>query len=252
MKYITKFDTESNYLTFRGSKDYVLPNVSYCEQEKSVKYNYIAPPPPQHNGFEYVDLGLPSGTKWATCNVGADSETDYGLYFAWGETKGYSGYTSEKRFNWCDYELLENCTVNDKYFFPYGSGDDKTVLDLEDDAANVNMGGNWHMPSKEQFNELIANTNSTWENNYNGSGINGRLFISKSDESKKLFIPASGFLSDGYPVTYVGSNFIIWGNSINTSYSSLEYGITLYSDSDGSKVSEDLRYYGFCVRGVLN
>ena len=93
MKYITKFDTESNYLTFSGSKDYVLPNVSYCEQEKSVKHNYIAPPPPQHNGIEYVDLGLPSGTKWAKCNVGAKSETDYGLYFAWGETEGYSGYT---------------------------------------------------------------------------------------------------------------------------------------------------------------
>lgn len=251
MKYITKFDTESNYLTFRGSKDYVLPNVSYCEQEKSVKYNYIAPPPPQHNGFEYVDLGLPSGTKWATCNVGADSETDYGLYFSWGETKGYSGYTDTKYFNWAGYDLVENWDTPDKYFYLYGSEDGKTVLDLEDDAANVNMGGNWHMPSKEQFNELIANTNSTWENNYNGSGINGSLFISKSDESKKLFIPASGTLDDGY-YTYAGNRFDIWGNSIDTSYSSFENGITLYSDSDGSKVSQDSRYKGICVRGVLN
>lgn len=251
MKYITKFDTESNYLTFRGSKDYVLPNVSYCEQEKSVKHNYIAPPPPQHNGFEYVDLGLPSGTKWATCNVGADSETDYGLYFSWGETKGYSGRTSEKWFYWDDYRLVENWDRPDKNFHPYGSDDGKTVLDLEDDAAKVNMGGKWHMPSKEQFNELIANTNSTWENNYNGSGINGRLFISKSDESKKLFIPASGTLDNGY-YTYAGNRFNIWGNSIDTSYSGLDYGIDLFSDSDGSKVSQYYRYCGNCVRGVLN
>ena len=251
MKYITKFDTESNYLTFRDSKDYVLPNTSYCEQEKSVKYNYVAPPPPQHNGFEYVDLGLPSGTKWATCNVGADSETDYGLYFAWGETEGYSGYTSQKRFGWYDYSFVENWAANDKYFYPYGSDDGKTVLDLEDDAANVNMGGNWHMPSKEQFNELIANTNFTWEENYNGSGINGSLFISKSDESKKLFIPASGILDDGYG-TNAGNRFEIWGNSIDTSYSSLEYGITLHSNSDGSVVSQNSRYCGICVRGVLN
>lgn len=249
MKYITKFDTESNYLTFRGSKDYALPNISYCEQEKLVKYNYIAPPPPQHNGFEYVDLGLPSGTKWATCNVGADSETDYGLYFAWGETEGYSGYSSQKRFGWYDYDFVENWAANDKYFYKYGSDDNKTVLDLEDDAANVNMGGNWHMPSKEQFNELIANTNSTWENNYNGSGINGRLFISKSDESKKLFIPASGNLQEGYD-TDAGNKFGIWGNSID-SYG-LEYGITLLSRESKSVVSQDYRYCGKCVRGVLN
>ena len=196
-------------------------------------------------------MGLPSGTKWATCNVGADSETDYGLYFAWGETKGYSGYTDAKQFNWCDYYFLENCTVNDKYFYFYGSDNGKTVLDLEDDAANVNMGGNWHMPSKEQFNELIANTESTWVSNYNGSGINGRLFTSKSDDSKKLFIPASGILYGGY-YTNAGNKFSIWGNSIDTSYSSFEYGITLNSDSDGSAVSEDYRCKGICVRAVLN
>ena len=194
----------------------------------------------KHKGFEYVDLDLPSGTKWAACNVGAKSETDYGLYFAWGETKGYSGITDTKQFCLRDYKFLKyNCT------------DGKKVLDLKDDAAQANMGGRWHMPSKEQFNELIANTNSTWENNYNGSGINGSLFISKSDDSKRLFIPASGHLSYG-SCTNVGNNFDIWGNSIDTSYSSFENGITLHSNSDGSKVSQDGRYKGICVRGVLN
>ena len=62
----------------------------------------------KHNGFEYVDLGLPSGTKWATCNVGADKETDYGFYFAFGETKGYSCFTDAKAFNWSDYKFSVN------------------------------------------------------------------------------------------------------------------------------------------------
>ena len=105
------------------------------------------------------------------------------------------------------------------------------------------------MPSKEQFNELIANTNFTWEENYNGSGINGSLFISKSDESKKLFIPASGTLDYGYD-SEAGDKFSIWGNSLG-SYG-FEYGIILRSNESKLVVLQDYRYCGKCVRGVLN
>mgnify|MGYP003563429955 CR=1 FL=1 len=108
----------------------------------------------KHNGFEYVDLGLPSGTKWARCNIGAD--------------KG------------------SNST-----FTKYNETDGKTVLDLEDDAAYVNMGGRWHMPSKEQIKELITNTESTWEANYNGSGASGKLLTSNINGNKmaKKYLP---------------------------------------------------------------
>ena len=106
----------------------------------------------KHNGFEYVDLGLPSGTKWAKCNVGAKNETDFGLYFSWGETEGYDSIINTKQFSLKYYKFSYH--YSDSAFTKYNETDGKTVLDLEDDAAYVNMGGRWHMPSKEQIKEL--------------------------------------------------------------------------------------------------
>ena len=82
MKYLKKFNTHAEYEL--ATLD--LPNVSYCVDNNDIHYNPYDP----YNGHAYVDLGLPSGTLWATMNVGANSETDTGLYFAWGETTGYN------------------------------------------------------------------------------------------------------------------------------------------------------------------
>ena len=115
-----------------------------------------------NNGFEYVDLGLPSGTLWATCNVGATKSTDYGQYFQWGDTKGYTKDQigtgeGKKKFaiDWSDYKwgAYPNFT---KYTTP------GETLDLEDDAAHVHMGGSWHMPTPDQIKELRDNTISKW------------------------------------------------------------------------------------------
>jgi hypothetical protein len=98
----------------------------------------------KYNGFEYVDLGLPSGTLWAKCNVGAKTETEYGDYFAWGETKPKKEYTWENYKFGVGYNLKK---YNDK---------DKLIeLELEDDTAHVNMGSAWRIPTKEQFEELF-------------------------------------------------------------------------------------------------
>lgn len=96
--------------------------------------------------YEYVDLGLPSGTLWAKMNVGAESETDTGLYFAWGETEGYTAEQVgvDKQFTWADYKF--NPSGDGETFTKYTSGEE--TLELIDDAAAVNMGGNWHMPSE--------------------------------------------------------------------------------------------------------
>mgnify|MGYP006344793279 FL=1 len=96
------------------------------------------------NGFEYVDLGLPSGTLWAIMNVGAKKPSDFGLYFQWGDTKGYSKEQvgEGKEFNWKDYKWNPSC--DGKTFTKYASIG--TSLSLEDDAAHFNMGGDWHMP----------------------------------------------------------------------------------------------------------
>ena len=200
----------------------------------------------KHNGFEYVDLGLPSGTKWATCNVGADKETDYGLYFAWGETVGYSRITSMKQFCWEDYKFSK-CGSNK--FTKYNGTDRKNVLDLKDDAVQVNMGGKWHIPTKEQIKELMSNTESTWVSNYNGSGVNGILLTSKSDNSKKLFLPACGFLGNGYS-TYASCFVFLLSSSVfsfDDCYSTA-FGFNL----DAASVVKCHRAFGFCIRGVFN
>lgn len=201
----------------------------------------------KHNGFEYIDLGLPSGTKWATCNVGADRETDYGLYFAFGETKGYSGFTDAKRFNWGDYKFSVNSS-NYK-FAKYNSTDGKKILDLCDDAAHMHMGGKWHMPTKEQFRELKSNTIICWETNYNGSGIDGTLFISKSDTSKKLFFPASGRIFNCISEC-VGKTCNYWSSSIYNNNDC--YGFDLSMASKLAIVGLSHRNGGNTVRGVFN
>ena len=96
--------------------------------------------------YEYVDLGLPSGTLWAKMNVGANSETDPGLYFAWGETEGYTAEQVgvDKQFTWADYKF--NPSGDGETFTKYTSSDE--TLELIDDAAAVNMGGKWHMPNE--------------------------------------------------------------------------------------------------------
>ena len=201
----------------------------------------------KHNGFEYVDLGLPSGTKWATCNVGADKETDYGFYFAFGETKGYSCFTDAKAFNWGDYKFSVN--GSNAKFSKYNNTDGKKVLDLCDDAAHIHMGGRWHMPTKEQIIELKSNTISDWVTNYNGSGVNGILFTSKSDTSKKLFFPASGCLSN-FVSESAGKVCYYWSSSIYNNNDC--YGFIFNISSALTFVALSNRNEGNNVRGVFN
>lgn len=162
-----------------------------------------------YNGHPYVDLGLPSGTKWATMNIGAERETDSGLYFAWGEVIGYPNVNEYKKFGWNDYRYGTRSGLT-----KYNYKDGRNVLELnEDDAASNNWGAKWHIPTKEQFNELLNTENCTniWITNYDGSGMNGRLFISVRN-GKKLFIPAGGGctfgpISDKYNFCYYWSNY---------------------------------------------
>lgn len=196
--------------------------------------------------YEYVDLGLPSGTLWAKMNVGAKSETDYGLYFAWGETEGHAD-ASTKAFSWADYKF--NPSGDGETFTKYNTTDNKVVLDAEDDAASVNMGGEWHMPTKGQCEELLNTTyvTNTWVENYNGSGVNGRLFTSVSN-SNTLFIPAAGNC-DGGKVNNVGEWGYVWSSSLNTD--SVDGAWDLSVGSDDAGVYNDDRCIGTSVRGVI-
>ena len=141
------------------------------------------------NGHDYVDLGLPSGTKWATCNVGASKPEDYGSYFAWGETQTKMNYNWEtyKYANGNLYELTKYCPRAD--FGNKGFYDDLTSLISSDDPSVVIWGDGWRTPTYEQLEELFENTTNQWTTK---NGVNGRLFTSKKN-GKTLFIPASGY-----------------------------------------------------------
>ena len=196
-----------------------------------------------NNGFNFVDLGLPSGTLWATANVGASKPSDYGLYFQWGDVKGYTPdqVGKDKQFVWDDYKLSINGSSSNfsKYKTP------GAILDLEDDAAHVNMGGDWHMPSPEQIQELIDNTTSTWTKQ---DGVNGRLFTSKKDASKTIFIPAAGDAWGG-SILNSGDFGDVWSSALSTD--GVNGGQNLYFLSGGVDLGSDGRYVGFSVRGVL-
>ena len=193
---------------------------------------------------EYVDLGLPSGTLWATRNIGANTPVEDGDYFAWGETEPKDVY-DWRTYKWCqgyDYSFTKYCT---DYEYGYnGFTDNKRKLDPEDDAAYVNWGSSWRMPTKQQQNELRDKCTWTWTTL---DGVNGRLVTGPNGNS--IFLPAAGdrldskLRDDGF-----------WGY-----YWSCE----LYFNTDGSDVAQKLhfysvhfdtgwqvRYYGLTVRAV--
>ena len=161
---------------------------------------------------EYVDLGLPSGLLWATCNVGAETPEGYGYYFAWGET------TPKTTYNWSTYlHCIGSYNNMTKYCQNPGYGylgfeDDLTVLLPEDDAATANWGSGWRMPTKEEWEELYNNTTVTWTTQ---NGVNGSLFTASNSNS--LFLPAAGHHRPS-GLDYVGRYGIYWSSSLYTSY----------------------------------
>lgn len=146
---------------------------------------------------EYVDLGLTSGTLWATTNVGAYFPEEYGNYYAWGETEGY--YDGKTYFGWENYKYCDGKNngltkyCNDVAYGHNGFVDDKKILEEEDDIASVLWGKDWRIPTKEEFNELISNCVWTWTNNYNNTVIKG--YIITGPNNNTIFLPASGIHS---------------------------------------------------------
>ena len=195
------------------------------------------------NGYEYVDLGLPSGTKWATMNVGADSPEDYGDYFAWGETESKETYdwSTYKWYNGSYDTMTKYCTSSSD-----GNVDNKTTLDLSDDAAYVNWGSSWRMPTKTEQEEL-KNTNYTTWTWTTQNGVKGYKVTSKTN-GNNIFLPAAGYrnVSSLYDA---GSYGYYWSRSLNTDRSSNAYSLFFYSSDVGSDYCH--RYYGLSVRPVM-
>ena len=276
-KYLKLFNNHEDYSDFTETSDFILPNVSHCIDQNDVHYNPIVPP--IHNGHEYVDFGLPSGTLWATMNVGANSPTDYGLYFAWGETQGYtaSQVGTDKNFSWSDYTLTED---SGSTMSKYNASDNKTHLELTDDAAAAKMGGDWHMPNRAQCIELFKETKNGFVTNagaftqYAWSDRNGyssptqttatidnwdtagyfffkNTYTSVTDAISAedyLFIPAAGYCEGG-GVHNVGIYGGVWASALDSEDVLNAWYFSFLSFGTG--VSSYGRCGGQSVRGVV-
>ena len=199
------------------------------------------------DSHEYVDLGLPSGTLWATCNIGATNPEDYGDYFAWGETTGYN--SGKTNFAWSTYKYCNGSSSTlTKYnnSSSYGTVDNKTELELADDAAYVNWGKNWRMPSDDQFTELINSsyTTTTWTT---VNGVYGRKITSKSN-GNSIFLPAAGYRNDT-SLNNAGSSGFYWSRTLSTSYPFNARDLFFYSSNISANGYG--RFYGQSVRPVL-
>jgi len=198
----------------------------------------------QYNGHDFVEIG---GIKWSTCNVGADKSTDAGLYFQWGDRKGYTAdeVGKVKRFNSQHYKHHNN-----KRYTKYNEFDSKQVLDLCDDAAFAYMGHGWRMPTTEEYAALGNAVNMAWTKNYHRSGVAGIVLTDITDKSKELFFPAVGICCDGgvYGVDSYGG---YWSDSLSSG--DAPYGRSLFFSSDVVHwQSSYFRSNGFPVRGILS
>ena len=188
---------------------------------------------------KYVDLGLPSGLKWATCNVGATKPEEYGDYFAWGETEPKEEYSWFK-YKYGDFnQLTKYC--DDSY---YGKGfmDNKTVLEPEDDAATVNWGGNWRMPTYKEMGELIEKCTWDW---ITQNGVRGYKVVGPNGNS--IFLPAAGYMREGTLIN-AGSRGYYWSSSLDAGSPDGAYYVIFGSDDVGWGYCG--RYFGFIVRPV--
>ena len=195
----------------------------------------------------YVDLGLPSGTLWATYNVGATTPESRGGYFAWGET------TTKSVYNWETYKygrkygdlyyLTKYCSLSGDGYD--GFTDNLIVLEASDDAATANWGSGWQTPTAEQWQELLDCTTGTWTQL---NDVNGSRYTASNGNS--IFLPAVGSLTEDWGVQYDGSHGNYWSSSLITGNPRSAYGFII--GTAGGYVDINGRVRGYSVRPVCS
>lgn len=220
-------DASIEGIVFHGESDiYVLDG-----DPITVRVEFDSDEPVPQEPSPYVDLGLPSGLLWASCNLGANSPESYGFYFAWGET------SAKQTYNWDSYSYYSNSSVT-----KYTDSDGLVVLEPTDDAATVLLGSGWRIPTGDDFDELYRNCTKTWTI-YNG--VNGCLFVGHNGNS--IFMPASGGRSDE-SIQNDGSCGFYWLNSVDSSEPEYAWGFLV--DSTSAYVTSYYRMYGQTIRPV--
>lgn len=190
---------------------------------------------PNHNNDDRVDLGLPSGILWASCNIGASSPSEIGDYFAWGEKEPKDAY------GWETYRL---CRGSYNSIFKYTEADGKRVLESQDDVAKSVLGGEWRIPTKEDMEELVEECEWKWarEDGHLGWKIIG-------PNNNYIFLPASGAASS-YRITGVNELGRYWtATRDDSNYSA--YNLRFKDGTDTIVVVDDTRFYGRTIRPVL-
>lgn len=245
---------------------------TYDEEDKTCCYEHShtdvrVPTDEQFAAYskqEYIDLGL--SVKWATCNLGASTPEEYGDYFAWGELKPKKEYANGNyRFGggvpFKKYQSESKVVV--KHLFRANEtetvGDNKTVLDIEDDAAAVQLGGKWHIPTPEDFEELLNCCTWTWTRIH---GITGYIVQSekKGYKDRWIFLPTCGFKIDKKPATHTQ----IWASYLTNAIEkkNSQFAITMAfphtasegewkRDTDPCEISSSVRYSGHAIRPVM-
>ena len=190
-------------------------------------------------GYEWVDLGLPSGLRWATCNVGASQPEEFGDYFAWGETEAKANYSlgTYKLCNGARNTHTKYCTNS-----AYGTVDGKTILEAADDAASANWGLSWRMPTSEEWTELRTKCTWTWIslNNVKGSRVTG-------PNGKSLFLPAAGYRNSNKNED-VKSFGCYWASSLFTMFQ--DCALESFCSSGTVGQARQDRFCGLSVRAV--
>lgn len=261
MIYITLFDDHSGYTEARQN-GMEMPNVSFCQNQNEVHYKDIK----KYNGYQYIDLGLPSGTMWAACNLGASSPEQTGLWFQWADT---SGYTEDKNFDWDTYKYYDeneplaiNSGMTKYHWVKNGSVSRLTgrVLEESDDMVNVNMGGNWRTPTQDQFSELARAIRYIGQKTV-VNGVSG-VSVTSDVTGDSIFFPYTGIHS-GNTVVGGENSTCYWGSVIR--YENYQATVTqasgIYIGDITIQVQDEVidvnggylpRCVGSQVRGVYN
>ena len=192
------------------------------------------------NGYEFVDLGLPSGTRWATCNVGAYSSKEIGKYFAWGENESKNSYT------WDSYVWSNNNPESLKFYkyntdVYYGDIDNKGVLERKDDVANTTMGAEWRIPTSDEFNELMDSTLCTWIWESNGYKIQSKI------NGRYIFLPITGTLQNVN--IELNDRGVYWTSNLSLAENSSAKCLLFDSKYIGHTIAN--RLHGLVIRPVL-
>lgn len=238
-----------NFGCIEQNHNNILKTTSKNNTQGSVNKNYNSAPVESISKKEdsddvqnhnYVDLGLPSGTLWATCNVGAITPECYGNYFAWGETAAKTSYcwSTYKYCNGSQESLTKYCNESD--YGLKGFTDKLKTLQTSDDAATVNWGEDWRIPTKAEWEELYENTTNKWTTL---NGVSGRLFSAKNGQS--LFLPAAGNRYEN-DLDQIGPRGLYWSSSYRYDI----FAWYFHFDSSNFYMNGSYRYYGFSIRPV--